>query len=203
VTSERFQSQCINLHSVIRKRWPGDVATKPLQGLPLPGTIAHSAVKVKGKNAGDEPSPVVAKVLEGKGTFGYNAVLGTYGDMLEMGVLDPTKITRTAPQNAASVASLMLTSDCMISEAPAADKGGAGSDMGGGMSAWAPWAVWICNPPLFLEKARSRNRSRPWLFWTLNESAASREGCGLFVCLTAITLSPLERLVTCATLLVD
>ena len=81
-------------------------------------------------NAGDEPSVVVAKVLEGKGNFGYNAALGTYGDMLEMGVVDPTKVTRTALQNAASVAGLMLTTDCMIAEAPADDKAGGGG-MGG------------------------------------------------------------------------
>jgi chaperonin GroEL len=83
-------------------------------------------------NAGDEPSVVVNKVLEGKGNFGYNAATGGYGDMLEMGVVDPTKVTRTALQNAASVASLMLTTDCMIAEAPAEDKGGVGG-MGGGM----------------------------------------------------------------------
>ncbi len=67
-------------------------------------------------NAGDEPSVVVSKVLEGKGNFGYNAATGQYGDMVEMGVLDPTKVTRTALQNAASVASLMLTTDCMVAD---------------------------------------------------------------------------------------
>src|SRR5687767_6886340 len=60
-------------------------------------------------NAGDEPSVVVNKVNEGKGNFGYNAANGTYGDLVEMGVLDPTKVTRFALQNAASIASLMLT----------------------------------------------------------------------------------------------
>ena len=69
-------------------------------------------------NAGDEPSVVVAKVLEGKGSYGYNAANATYGDMLEMGVVDPTKVTRTALQNAASVASLMLTTEAMVAEAP-------------------------------------------------------------------------------------
>ncbi|MDR3087796.1 MAG: chaperonin GroEL [Azoarcus sp.] len=67
-------------------------------------------------NAGDEPSVVVNKVLEGKGNFGYNAATGEYGDMVEQGVLDPTKVTRTALQNAASVAGLMLTTDCMVAE---------------------------------------------------------------------------------------
>jgi chaperonin GroEL len=53
-------------------------------------------------NAGDEPSVVVNKVVNGKGNYGYNAATGEYGDMVEMGVLDPTKVTRTALQNAAS-----------------------------------------------------------------------------------------------------
>jgi chaperonin GroEL len=69
-------------------------------------------------NAGDEPSVVINKVLEGKGNFGYNAQTGGYGDMIEMGILDPTKVTRTALQNAASVASLMLTTEAMVAEAP-------------------------------------------------------------------------------------
>ena len=67
-------------------------------------------------NAGDEASVVVNKVVEGSGNFGYNAATGEYGDMVEMGVLDPTKVTRTALQNAASVAGLMLTTDCMVGE---------------------------------------------------------------------------------------
>jgi chaperonin GroEL len=83
------------------------------------------------QNAGDEASVVVARVQEGKGNFGYNAANGTYGDMIEMGVLDPVKVTRSALQNAASIASLMLTTDCMVCEA-AEDKP-AGGGMGGGM----------------------------------------------------------------------
>jgi chaperonin GroEL len=82
-------------------------------------------------NCGEEPSVVVNKVLEGKGNNGYNAASGEYGDMLAMGVVDPTKVTRTALQNAASVASLMLTTDCMVGEAPADDKAGAGGMPGG------------------------------------------------------------------------
>jgi chaperonin GroEL len=69
-------------------------------------------------NAGDEPSVVVNKVAEGKGSFGYNARTGEYGDLVEMGVLDPTKVTRTALQNAASVAALILTTDCMVADLP-------------------------------------------------------------------------------------
>ncbi|MCL2022362.1 MAG: chaperonin GroEL [Betaproteobacteria bacterium] len=67
-------------------------------------------------NAGDEPSVVVNKVGEGKGNFGFNATTGEYGDMVEQGVLDPTKVARTALQNAASIAGLMLTTDCMVAE---------------------------------------------------------------------------------------
>ena len=80
-------------------------------------------------NAGGEPSVVVNKVLEGKGNYGYNAGSGEYGDMIEMGVLDPAKVTRSALQHAASIAGLMLTTDCMIAEIPE-DKP-AMPDMGG------------------------------------------------------------------------
>ncbi|MFJ2991259.1 chaperonin GroEL [Pandoraea sp. NPDC087047] len=71
-------------------------------------------------NAGDEPSVVVAKVAQGTGNFGYNAAIGEYGDLVELGVLDPTKVTRTALQNAASVAGLLLTTDATVVEAPKA-----------------------------------------------------------------------------------
>jgi chaperonin GroEL len=81
-------------------------------------------------NAGGEPSVVINKVLEGTGNFGFNAANDTYGDMIEMGILDPTKVTRTALQNAASVAGLMLTTECMIAEAP---KDEAPMPAGGGM----------------------------------------------------------------------
>ena len=69
-------------------------------------------------NAGEEASVVVAKVAEGSGNFGYNAQTGEYGDLVESGVLDPTKVTRTALQNAASVAGLLLTTDATVYEAP-------------------------------------------------------------------------------------
>ena len=84
-------------------------------------------------NAGDEPSVVVNKIVEGKGNYGFNAQSGEYGDLVEMGVVDPTKVTRFALQNAASVASLMLTTDAMVAELPKDEKpampGGGG--MGG------------------------------------------------------------------------
>jgi len=86
------------------------------------------------ENSGGEPSVVLNKVLEEKGNFGYNAATGEYGDMISMGILDPTKVTRTALQNAASIAGLMITTECMVAQ-PKEDKhgscgGGAGA-MGG------------------------------------------------------------------------
>ena len=69
-------------------------------------------------NAGGEPSVVLNKVLEGEGSFGYNAATEEYGDLIEMGVLDPAKVTRSALQNAASIASLILTTDAMVAELP-------------------------------------------------------------------------------------
>ena len=83
-------------------------------------------------NAGDEPSVVIDKVVEGKGNFGFNAATGQYGDMVEMGVLDPTKVTRCALQNAASVAGLILTTDAMVAEQPKDEGGHAGHGHGGG-----------------------------------------------------------------------
>jgi chaperonin GroEL len=82
-------------------------------------------------NAGDEPSVVFNEVQKGSGNFGYNAATGQYGDMIEMGILDPAKVTRTALQNAASVAGLMLTTEVMIADAPSDDKGHGMPDMGG------------------------------------------------------------------------
>ena len=84
-------------------------------------------------NAGDEASVVVNKVVEGKGNFGYNAATGQYGDMVEMGVLDPTKVARVALQNAASVAGLILTTDAMVAEAAKDDAGGHAGHNHGGM----------------------------------------------------------------------
>jgi len=88
-------------------------------------------------NAGEDAAVVLAKVKEGKGTYGYNAATGEYGDMLELGILDPTKVTRLALQNAASVAGLLLTTEVMIAEAPKEEAehahGGAGMGGMGGM----------------------------------------------------------------------
>ncbi|GLS92216.1 60 kDa chaperonin 1 [Psychromonas marina] len=90
-------------------------------------------------NCGEEPSVVANTVQQGEGNFGYNAATGVYDDMLEMGILDPTKVTRSALQFAASVAGLMITTECMITDAkidapaaPMQDMGGMGG-MGGMM----------------------------------------------------------------------
>jgi len=85
-------------------------------------------------NAGEDAAVVLNKVREGKGTFGYNAATGEYGDMLKMGILDPTKVTRLALQNATSVAGLLLTTEAMVAELPKdEDKAPAMPDMGGMM----------------------------------------------------------------------
>lgn len=87
-------------------------------------------------NAGEEASVILDKVKEGKANFGYNAATREYGDMIELGILDPTKVTRTALQNAASIAGLMITTECMIADLPKSEEahahgGGMGGDMGG------------------------------------------------------------------------
>ncbi len=84
-------------------------------------------------NAGAEASVVLNKVEAGEGNVGYNAATGEYGDMMEMGILDPTKVTRTALQNAASVAGLMITTEAMVAEEPKDEAAGAPPGMGGDM----------------------------------------------------------------------
>ncbi len=83
-------------------------------------------------NAGEDGAVVLNKVAEGKGNYGYNAQTGEYGDMVAMGIIDPTKVVRYALQNAASVSGLLLTTEAMIAEAPKKDAGGSGMP-GGGM----------------------------------------------------------------------
>jgi chaperonin GroEL len=77
-------------------------------------------------NAGEEGSIVVQKVRDGKGSYGYNARTNEYGDLIAMGVIDPAKVVRSALQNAASVAGLLLTTEALVAEKPKDDKGGAG-----------------------------------------------------------------------------
>ncbi len=79
------------------------------------------------QNAGEEASVILAKVDAGEGNYGYNAATGEFGDMIKMGILDPTKVVRTALQNAASIAGLMITTEAMIAEAPKKASKGAGA----------------------------------------------------------------------------
>ncbi len=83
------------------------------------------------ENAGEEASVVASAVKNGQGNFGYNAGSEKYGDMIEMGILDPTKVTRSALQFAASIAGLMITTECMVTELPKDDKPDLGAGMGG------------------------------------------------------------------------
>src|SRR5210317_1735986 len=82
-------------------------------------------------NAGEEASVILNKVAEGKGNFGYNAASGEYTDMIEAGILDPTKVVRSALQNASSVAGLMITTEAMVAELPKEEPPMGGGDMGG------------------------------------------------------------------------
>jgi chaperonin GroEL len=83
-------------------------------------------------NAGEEASVIVAKIREGKGSYGFNAANGEYGDMIDMGILDPAKVTRTALQAAGSVAGMMITTEAMVTDMPKDDGGAPGMpDMGG------------------------------------------------------------------------
>ena len=104
-------------------------------GINLLRRAMEAPLKQIAYNSGDEPAVVVDKVLEGKGNYGYNAATGEYTDMLEAGIIDPAKVTRSALQAAASVAGLMITTECMIADQPEEnDGGGAGGgmpDMGG------------------------------------------------------------------------
>ena len=79
--------------------------------------------------------------MEGKGNYGYNAQTGEYGDLVETGVLDPAKVVRTALQNAASVAGLILTTDAMVAESPKEEASHGGHGHGG----WVGWVAWTCN----------------------------------------------------------
>ena len=81
----------------------------------------------------DEASVILNKVADGKGNFGYNAATGEYGDMVELGILDPTKVTRTALQNAASIAGLVITTEAMVAEAPKKEEAHSHGAPGGGM----------------------------------------------------------------------
>ena len=99
-------------------------------GIGLLLKAATSPLRQIVSNAGEEASVILDKVRAGKGNYGFNAATGEYGDMIAMGILDPAKVTRTAIQAAGSVAGLMITTECMVTELPAE---GGGAPMGGGM----------------------------------------------------------------------
>jgi chaperonin GroEL len=102
-------------------------------GVQLTARALEAPIRQIVGNAGFEASVVLNKVAEGKGNFGFNAASGEYGDMIEMGILDPTKVTRTALQQAASVSGMMITTECMITEAPKEDAPVGGHGGMGGM----------------------------------------------------------------------
>ena len=103
------------------------------QGIAIATQAMQEPLRQIVTNAGQEGSVILAKVEEGKDSFGYNASTGEFGDMLEMGILDPTKVTRTALQNAASIAGLMITTEAMVTELAKDDEPAAPAmpDMGG------------------------------------------------------------------------
>ena len=100
-------------------------------GIKLALRAMEAPMRQIASNAGAEASVVVNNVKAGDANYGYNAGNDTYGDMLEMGILDPTKVTRSALQFAASIASLMITTEAMVADAPVAASAPAMPDMGG------------------------------------------------------------------------
>ncbi|MEQ6884420.1 chaperonin GroEL [Salicola sp. Rm-C-2C1-2] len=102
-------------------------------GINLLRRAMEAPLKQIAYNSGDEPAVVVDKVLQGEGNYGYNAATGAYTDMLEAGIIDPAKVTRSALQAAASVAGLMITTECMIADQPEESDGGGAGAGGGGM----------------------------------------------------------------------
>jgi chaperonin GroEL len=100
-------------------------------GIALARRAMQEPLRQISTNAGEEASVILNSVAAGEGNYGYNAATGEYGDMIDMGILDPTKVTRTALQNAGSVAGLMLTTEAMVADAPQDSAGSAMPDMGG------------------------------------------------------------------------
>lgn len=102
-------------------------------GINIVRRALQSLVRQIATNAGDEASIIVGKILDkDNDNYGYNAQTGEFGDMIAMGIVDPVKVVRTALQNAASVASLLITTEAMIAELPKKDSAGGGMpDMGG------------------------------------------------------------------------
>ncbi len=110
-----------------------DLATDEMVGYNIIVKACRAPLTQIAANAGKDGGIVCEKVAEGKAAFGYNALTDVYEDMVKAGVIDPTKVTRTALQNAASVASLMLTSDALVADIPKEDKAGPAMPPGGDM----------------------------------------------------------------------
>ena len=111
----------------------GDNADQDL-GIAITRRALEAPLRAIVANAGEEPSVILNKVKEGKGNFGYNAATGEFGDMVAMGILDPTKVTRSALQHAASVAGLAITTEAIVAELPKKEEHNHGAGgMGGGM----------------------------------------------------------------------
>ncbi len=102
-------------------------------GINIIRLAVESPLRTIVSNSGKEASVVIQKVKEGTGAYGYNAKDDTYEDLLESGIIDPKKVTRLALENAASVAGMLLTTECVIADEPEEDKGGGGMGHGGGM----------------------------------------------------------------------
>jgi chaperonin GroEL len=100
-------------------------------GIALALRAMEAPMRQIAENAGDESSVVVDKVKSGEGSFGYNAATGEYGDMIEMGILDPAKVTRSSLQAAASIGGMMITTEAMVADLPSEAGAGAMPDMGG------------------------------------------------------------------------
>ena len=104
-----------------------------LTGVNIIRTALEAPLRTIVANAGGEGSVIINKVREGKGDFGYNAREDKFENMFAAGIIDPTKVTRLALENAASIAGMLLTTDCVISDEPEEEKAGAGGGMPGGM----------------------------------------------------------------------
>jgi chaperonin GroEL len=111
-----------------------EVVDEQRSGVDIVRRAIEEPLRQIAQNAGEEGSIVVQKVREGTGPFGFNAATGQYGDLIAMGVIDPAKVVRSALQNAASVAGLMLTTEALIAQRPRAEaSAGAGrADHGDG-----------------------------------------------------------------------
>jgi chaperonin GroEL len=122
------------LRASVKVKPSNDAAQDHKVGYNIVVRACRSPLESIADNAGQDGGIVCERVAEKSGNHGYNAMTGEYEDLVKAGVIDPTKVTRTALQNAASVATLLLTSDALIAEAPKKDKKGAGGGMGhGGM----------------------------------------------------------------------